>query len=301
MPIAAIIGGSGRMGTWFANFLATNGYEIVIYDKKERAARRLARKRGFRFANSETQAAELSDITILATPTHTTKTLLPKIASRTSRSKLLVEISSTKQPLQGTIQALVRRGFKILSIHPMFGPGTKSLVGKAVIVTQDPLEARLAKDFLTVLKCKGARIVRSDLRRHDRMVATTLSLPHLVNFAFIQTLRRSGLSFTEARAVGGTTFKLQLLVAEALYRESIHNEISILADNEYSSAVFATFAQQINRIRNATHTGSRSVLVNQLKKESAYVKKDKLFRTAYERFTRAAEIADPDGDSNLLC
>jgi len=295
MAIAAVIGGSGRMGAWFANFLAANGYKVIIYDKNAPAARRLARKSGFKFASSEARAEDLSDIVVFATPTHTTKTLLAKMATRTHPSRLIVEISSTKETLRSTIVALSRRGVGILSIHPMFGPGAdaESLVGKPIIVAHEPRESRLAKEFLRVLKRKRVRIIRTDLKTHDRMVATTLSLPHLVNFAFIQTLRRSGFSLNEVRALGGTTFRLQLLIAEALCRESLHNETSILADNKHSRAVFASFAEQISQMRNLTRRRKQGVLMNQLRKDTAYAQRDRLFRTAYERFTQAVELATP--------
>lgn len=291
MAVATIVGGAGRMGAWFANLLAANGYRVMICDKNESAARKLAKRRGFKFIKGETHAAELSDIIIFATPTHATNTALRKIAPHTPKTTLLVEISSIKEPLRRTIQTLTKRGVQILSIHPMFGPGAKTLTGKAILIAQEPRQSRLARNFQSIFRKKGAKIVRSNLNDHDRIVATTLALPHMMNFAFIETLKHAGLSLDKVRALGGTTFRLQLLVAEAQYHESLHNEASILADNKYCRGVFTTFTQQINQIRNTAQRKPQSELTNRIRNDAAYVRKDPMFRTAYERFAAAVEAS----------
>ena len=279
------------MGAWFANFLASNGYRVIICDKNESAARKFAKRRRFRFMKSTRQAAELSDIILFATPTHATNTILRKLAGHIPKSTLLIEISSIKEPIRRTIQRLAKRGVQILSIHPMFGPGAKRLAGKVVLVAQEPQWNRAARNLLSILRKKGAKIIRSNLDDHDRIVATTLAFPHMMNFAFIETLKQAGFSLDTARAIGGTTFRLQLVVAEALYQESLQNEASILADNMYCRSVFATFAQQINQIRTAARKRPRSELMNRIRSDSAYVRKDPMFRTAYERFMAAVEAS----------
>jgi prephenate dehydrogenase len=291
MALATIIGGAGRMGGWFADFLAANGYRITLCDKNEPAARKLAKSRGFKFTRDETHAAETSDTIIFATPTHATIPALKKIAPHTTKGALLVEISSVKEPLRPTIQTLTKRGAQILSIHPMFGPGAKSPAGKTILVAQEPTHSPRARKFLSTFRKKGAKIIRSNLNDHDRLVATTLALPHMMNFAFIETLKHAGLSIDRAREIGGTTFRLQLLVAEAQYHESLHNEASILGDNKHCRRVFTTFTQQINQIRNTAQKRPQSDFMNRIRNDAAYVRKDPTFRTTYERFAAAAEAS----------
>ena len=279
------------MGAWFANFLSANGYDVITCDKNLSACRTLAKKNGFKFVKDPLKAAQLSEIVLLATPTPVTKSLLESIASHTTKTQLLVEISSIKKPVKKTIRTLTRRGAKILSIHPMFGPGARSLKGKSIIVAHEPHGSAPAKRLLTILNKRGGRIIRSTLDTHDQLMATTLALPHLMNFAFIETIKRAGLSLDEAREMGGTTFKLQLLIAEALYHESTGNEASILADNKYNKSTFATFVQQVNQVRGLTQHKTQSKLLNRLRSDGAYVRNSKLFDRAHERFLAAVEAS----------
>ncbi len=286
MAVAAVIGGSGRMGAWFANFLSSNGYEVIICDKNVTAARRMTRSKGFKFDPNPIRAAQVSEIVLFATPTLTTKSLLKKITQQTARTTLLVEISSIKEPVRKTIENLNRRGARIMSIHPMFGPGS-NLMGKSIIIAQEPANCVPARKLLSTFTKRGAKIIRSSLEDHDQLVATTLALPHWMNFAFVETMKCTGLSLDKARDMGGTTFKLQLLIAEALYHESLHNEASILTDNKHNRKTLAYFTQQIKQLQRETPTE----LLGRLRSDSAYVRKSKLFNRAHERFIAAVEAS----------
>lgn len=242
---------------------------------------------------NEITAFQLSRLVVLATPTRATVQILKRIAPHISRRTLIVEISSVKEPIKRTITGLARRGFQILSIHPMFGPGpAKNLAGKAIIIALQPRGSKSAKNFLSLFRRRGVAMIPSDLGNHDRIVAATLALPHFMNFAFINTLKDTGLTPNQARAFAGTTFKLQLLVAEELYHETLENEVSILADNKYSAQLFKQFAKHTNTIRNTIHNRPRRNLTRSLEQGAAYVRKDALFGRAYDRFTAAVEASN---------
>jgi len=290
MAVVAVIGGSGRMGTWFVNFLSENGYEIVISDKK--APSRSVRKKRSKFVRNPIQAAQLSEIVLLATPTLATRSLLNNITSHVPKTTLIVEISSVKQPLRKTIQSLTRFGAQILSLHPMFGPGARSLADKSILVAEEPPNCTPARRLLSILSEKGARIIRCTLEEHDELVATTLALPHFLNFAFIESIRKAGLPLDRLRELGGTTFKLQLLIAEALCHESPNNEVSILLDNKYNVEAFSTFAQQIHEVRRIIRRRSRVELLRRLRDDVAFVREDRLFGRAHERFAAAVEVSN---------
>lgn len=279
------------MGEWFADFLSENGYKILISDKNVPAARSLARKKGFTLVKNSMHAAQLSEIILLATPTLVTMSLMKRIASDAGRDKLIVEISSVKEPIRKTIQSVTCEGAQILSIHPMFGPGAGSLAGKSIIVAKEPRDCPLAKRLLSTLTRNGARITRTNLEDHDQLVAATLALPHLMNFAFIETIRKVGLPLNKARELGGTTFKLQLLIAEALYHESPDNEASILMGNKHNMRAFGTFVQQINQVRDIIQRKPQSELQRRLREDITFARKDRLFSSAHERFVAAVEAS----------
>jgi len=280
------------MGAWFAKFLEANGYHVVISEKKRKPVTHKPRKNRFRMAAHEDQTTSASDVILFATPTRVTRTLLGKFAARLPRTTLLVEISSIKEPIRPTIRTLSRKGAQILSIHPMFGPGAKNLQRKTVIIAHRPRHSANADKFISTLKSAGAEVVFCDLDRHDRIVAATLALPHLLNCVLVETLRRSGFSVEELRRLGGTSFRLQFLIAEAIYHESAENETSILADSKSSEKLFSLYLQQTDEILHMIRGKRRDQLTNRLRNDLPYLRRDKSFQMAYERFVAAVEASN---------
>jgi prephenate dehydrogenase len=290
MAVATVIGGAGRMGAWFADFLRKNGYRIIISDKNDHHGRNFARQKRFRFIKDSRLAVQPAQLVVLATPTDATKRILLKIEPHLSRSCLLIEISSIKEPVRAILQGMKRRGITVLSIHPMFGPGVKNLAGKTIITTLLP-RGKSAAEFLSLFRKKGARIIRSDFEKHDKFVSFTLALPHFINLAFVNALKTSRLNPNELRAVAGTTFKLQLLIAEMVYGESFGNEISILMDSKRSLQTLKAFLRYSNGTLSMLCRGKRGDLLQNFRKGQRYLQKDLIFPGVRGRFNAAVEAS----------
>ncbi len=294
MALAVVIGGAGRMGSWFADFLKKNGYRVTICDKNKRSARNLARKKGFIFLEDRNLAVQHAQLVIISTPTNVSKKLLLEIEPYLTNKTLLVEISSIKEPIRRAIQRMKERGIAILSIHPMFGPGTKKLTGRTVITALIPRHNLTAKNFLFLFQKNGARIIRSNLIEHDKLVSLTLALPHFICIAMAQTLKSYGLAPSKLRAAGGTTFKLQLIIAEDLHQESFGNEVSILMDSRHSLKVLKTFFRQSTRTLSMVNRGLRADLIRDLKIGRRYLRRDEMFPSADAQFNAAVEASNVD-------
>lgn len=292
MAVATVIGGSGRMGTWFATFLKRNGYHIIIYDKNKRAAKNLAKRKRFRFVDNLGIAVQTSQLVILATPTNVTKYLLEKIEPKLRSGAVLVEISSIKEPVRSRLEALARRGIDVLSIHPMFGAGVKNLVGKTVITTLLPKRNARASNLLSLFRRDGAQIIKSDFVQHDKFASIILALPHFMNIAMVNTLQSQGLTPNELRATAGTSFKLQLLIAESIYQEGFVNEASILTDSKHSLNVLRMFVNQSVRTLAVLSKGRRANLLHDLRKGRTFLLRDAMFGHSYARFNAAVEASN---------
>jgi hypothetical protein len=88
--------------------------------------------------------------------------------------------------------------------------------------------------------------------------------------------------------VSGTTFKLQSLIAEAIYQEDPAKEISILADS--NSSVLLTYNQRVRAmlsiIRNKPDDISQILSAGR-----CLIEMDRHFADSYERFNRAVQAA----------
>jgi len=122
---ALVIGGRGKMGHWFADFLASQGFRVRIADPAGALPE-------FDYVADWQNDALDQDLIVLATPLGATAELLQSLARRAPRG-LIFDLGSLKTPLRSGLAALVAAGCRVTSLHPMFGPDTQLLSGRHVI------------------------------------------------------------------------------------------------------------------------------------------------------------------------
>jgi prephenate dehydrogenase len=275
------------MGTWFATFLKENGYQVIIHDKNKRAATKLVRRKGFRLAGDQQTAIAASQLVVLATPSQTTKRILEQISHALSSQALLVEISSVKEPLKAVLHKLRKRNIPILSIHPMFGPGARTIRDRTVFITSLPPRNIQADRLLSTFRKNGARLVQCSLQEHDKLVSALLTLPHFMNMIMVSTLKSTLADPNQLRELSGTTFKLQLLIAEAIHMEDPENEASILTGSHQSLKLLQKYVQESSAALRAMREGKRDEIIKNLRSGRRFLKTDKMFAHAYEAFNAA--------------
>jgi len=278
------------MGTWFATFLKKNGYRVNVYDKNTRAAKNLSRRKKLHFVENLNRATTDAQLIIFATPTSVTKQLLQRIQVN-GPSKSIVEISSVKTPIKSTILKLQKKGVPILSIHPMFGGGAKSIADRVILTTMIPTDNQIAKKFLLLLKKNGAKLIQCSLKDHDKLAAIILALPHFINIVFINSLKALAVNLDHIRTVAGTTFKLQLLIAEAIYQEGKENELSILVDNAHSLNTLKKLAHETASLLGTIEDHRSVALERTLASGHKFISKEKEFASSYVRFNDAVEVS----------
>jgi len=287
LATVVVVGGAGRMGYWFSKFLKSNGYKVLLSDRNRQTGEACARRLAIEFADDYLVAAKRADIVLLATPTNVTDRILKQLGHELKKRVLIVEISSVKSPVRRTIAALQERGVPVLSIHPMFGPGANTLEGRSILVASRTRHGE-AKRLISKLRWQGARMVPCSIDKHDALASLVIALPHLMSISLIETLRNLGISLNEVSMASGTTFRLQSLIAEAIYQEDHANEVSILADSKRS--VLRTYNQRVRVLLDIIRTHPENI-PSILSAVRRLVEKDKHFIDSYERFNAAVQAA----------
>jgi len=276
------------MGNWFARFLKANGYTVILTDRNRQSAETISKRYGFQFLSDQLEAAGKAQVIILATPTKVTSTVLQQISPVLKPSTLIVEISSIKRPIVGTINKLQKKGMAVLSIHPMFGSGTTTLRGRRILVATRPRNYE-ARRILSIFRMNGAGIIRCTLKKHDALASIILTLPHFISISLIETLKSLGVKLNEISLVAGSTFQLQLLLAEAIYNEGYDNEVSILGDCR--AIAIAEYKKQTQTVFEMTSTPRR--LERMLRSGRRFVETHERFATSYRRFNAAVQASLP--------
>ncbi|HUV46350.1 MAG TPA: prephenate dehydrogenase/arogenate dehydrogenase family protein, partial [Dehalococcoidia bacterium] len=124
----AIIGGSGKMGRWFANFLLKEGKEVIITGRNERKLLAAKRQLGVEVATN-VEAVKSADAILLSVPIDNFEEVVEQISPYMRPEQVIIDITSVKVFPVETMHKHIKAGLT-LGTHPVFGPGARSIANQ---------------------------------------------------------------------------------------------------------------------------------------------------------------------------
>ena len=271
----AIVGVNGKMGKWFANYFHKMGFKVKGFDTNNEIKEKFIEK-----ANSLVSCILQIDYVLLCTPTKNTPEIIRLISKEMKRGSYLIEISSHKSK---TAQTLLKTPSKInpICIHPMFGPGSKNIAGKNVIIV--PIKDAQKELTATKLLFPGANFVTIDAVEHDKKIGVILGLTHLINIAFANILAKDEkISLTEKMA--GTTFKAQRIIAESILTESAELIETIVSNPEVRKSG-EEFWKDIGRLLTNSQEGKSEEIIDYIKSSQEKISKNVDLEKSYKKLS----------------
>ena len=278
----AIIGVNGKMGQWFANYFHKIGFEVIGFDTKNEGTEKFVTK-----GNSLVGAILKTDYVLLCTPTKNTPEIIRLIAKEMQRGSYLIEISSQKAK---TAQTLIKTPARVnpICIHPMFGPGSKTIDNKNIIV----IPIKDAKKELDVTKSlfPKANFVTIDAIEHDKKIAVILGLTHLINIAFANILAKDEkISLTEK--MSGTTFKAQKIIAESILTESPELIETIISNPEVRRYA-EEFWKDVGKLLTDSQEGKSEEIINYIKASKEKISENVDLDKSYKKLSAMIKIIE---------
>ena len=271
----SIIGVNGRMGKWFANYFNKIGFEVTGFDTNDDIKEKFIIK-----ANSLIGAILKTDYVLLCTPTKNTPEIIRLIAKEMKHGSYLIEISSQKLK---TAQTLMKTPNKInpICIHPMFGPGTKKIDGKNMIII--PIKDVKKELDAAKLLFPKADFVTIDASEHDKKIAVILGLTHLINIAFANILAKDEkISLTEK--MSGSTFKIQKIVTESILTES-PELIETIVSNPEMRKYGEEFWKDIGKLLTDSQEGKSEEIIDYIKSSQKRISKNIDLDKSYKKLS----------------
>lgn len=254
---AAVVGGAGRMGRWFATFLSAQGYRVLVEDPA-------GPPEGFEALGGLDRALDL-DLVVVSVPVRATRDVLEALAGADG---LVFDIASIKAPFVDVLRERAGAGDAVTSVHPLWGPGTRTLAGRNLMVMDcgDPDAAEAAVE---VFRGTLARPLRVPLEAHDEAMAYTLGLAHAVNIWFASLLRESGRDFDEFAARGSSTFLRQARLARSVVAEEPGLYHDIQALNPHMPGVYDAMRKGLEAFVDAV--GDREDFLERMRAAHAFM------------------------------
>ena len=256
-----VIGGAGRMGNWFVEFMKSQGFDVHVADPNVNGETENT------FSNWQ-ETDDSYDVTVVAAPLRESAVILSQMLAIT-RSGLIFDIGSLKAPFKETLKQMAEKGMQVASIHPMFGPNTDLLSGKHVIFMEVGSDQSLEK-VQKLFESTTAQQIQMSLDNHDFAISYVLGLSHVLNIAFSKVLSASGEKKDLLSQLSSTTFKDQLEVAKRVTDDNPHLYYEIQHLNKYSLKTIAELGQAVQEIFDCVDKGNEEDFVEMMKQGKSY-------------------------------
>ena len=237
-----VVGGAGKIGRWLAAFFASQGHRVTTLDPAGAVP-------GFPCATELSGAVRAADAVIVTTPLAVGRDVLARILALEPRA-VVADAFSLKSHVLDLLEEAGRRGLPVASIHPLFGPGARTLAGRVMAVC-DCGNPGAADEAAALFADTALTITRLPVAQHDALMQYVLGLSHLVAILFFTTLSQSGRSYADLSQVASTTYLKEVRTAAEVARENpgLYYEIQRL--NRHSGDLFTLVRSCLAEIERA--------------------------------------------------
>ena len=277
------------MGRWLASFLSKDGHEVIITGRNETKLLEAKRQLGIEATTDNIKAIDQAQAVIISVPIDNFEQVVKQIRPYTKAEQIIIDITSIKAFPVKIMHKYIKTGV-VLGAHPMFGPGARGIARQSFVLTPtDDKERALAQKISGYLESREARVTLMSPEEHDEMMAVVLGLSHFIAIVSADTLLSVD-KLQQMRAVGGSTFKLLLTLAEGVVSEEAEFYTSLQMHLPHIAEIERLFQKRAKTWADLVENRDREKFLqkmNALKERLSQVDPD--FGKAYEDMHKLVE------------
>ena len=217
-----IIGGTGGIGKWFAEFFREQGCKVHT----------AGRNTGMEW----TALARRCAVVVVSVPISATGDTIRRVGAHMGKEKLLMDLTSLKsEPVRAMLESSKA---EVIGLHPLFGPDASSLRGQNIVIC--PARGRKWLGWIKeILRKNGARLQELTPAEHDRMMAYVQGLPHLSTILMGAALREGGIDPGELAKYSTPVFRSRMVMVDKVFTTNPRLYAEILALNPETRRILA--------------------------------------------------------------
>ncbi|MFC1918717.1 prephenate dehydrogenase [Chloroflexota bacterium] len=213
----AIVGGSGKMGRWFADFLLKDGRQVIIIGRSETKLLEVRQQLGVETATS-VEAVAGADVVLISVPIDNFEGVVKQLQPYLQPEQVVIDITSVKVHPVEVMHKHIKAGL-VLGAHPVFGPGASGIRNQNFVLTPtNDKETAFAEKTRRYLEARGARVTLMTPREHDEMMVVILGLAHFITIVSAETLSSFD-NLKQMHQISGTTYRFLLTLVESVISE----------------------------------------------------------------------------------
>ena len=197
-----IIGGTGKMGQYFARFFEERKFEVYISGKNTKL--------------TNIDLAKKVDLLIFSVPIDQTIKIIDSVKNYIQKNTLVFDLTSIKIPIVEIM--LKSKAKEVVGGHPMFGP-TTDIFGQVFVLT--PGRGKKGLNFLkNIFEKAGANIKILEPKKHDELMTVIQGLTHFTDIVLAKTLSKTNIKIDEFLEYQSPAYRLKLIMIGRILAQS---------------------------------------------------------------------------------
>ncbi|MBY9004987.1 MAG: prephenate dehydrogenase/arogenate dehydrogenase family protein [Candidatus Lokiarchaeota archaeon] len=289
-----IIGGSGGMGKVFGRLFQKYGFEITLFARNKEKLIQTAIGLNMEYSLDLEECVKKADVIMVSIPITSTPQMIKKIAPLMKRDAILFDITSLKTLVYSIMQELCSKyPINCLSLHPMFGPGIKDMNNYVMIsikIGGTNNYNLLIEELFAIFQSEGLLIITTTPEEHDKTMALTLAVPHMVNILYLTLLKQSGIPLNDLTKFTGTTFLLQKVFAESIIQREMEMFGEIQMENPEFYKILDLFEGVVSKYKTMIQSKDKNAFNKTFQEGLEYSREDNHFKNSYKYFYEFMKI-----------
>ena len=295
-----IIGGSGGMGKVFGKYFKRHDFDVTIHARNKERLMNVASEIGVKYDPYLEGSVKQADIVMITIPISSTPEIIKRLGPHLKENALIFDISSIKKATFEALNDLKNASpVNCISLHPMFGPGIKNMKNYVMIVIKiggtDKYDT-IVNDLLNMFRSDGLIITETSPDIHDKRVALTLGVPHMLNILFLNLLKNANEPLNELTKYTGTTFLLQKVFAESIIQREMEMFGEIQMENQQFLTILEMFEKLINNYRKIIENKDIKGFSEIFSQGLDYSKEDNHFENSYKYFYEFMKVLKKENE-----
>ncbi len=266
-PKVGIVGGTGRMGSWFARLLEDLGLEVMRSSRSTRLRPK--------------EMASMCDVIVISVPITDTGNVIREIAPLVPKEGLLVDLTSIKTlPLSVMLKC---SSSQVVGLHPLFGPnhGRGADQGPMSIAVCPGRGEEGLQWTLGILRASGLRPIMLNPLLHDHLMGLIQGAHHFAMLVLATCIMDSNYRLEDILTYSTYVFRQSIDRIGFMLGQPSDLFASLLMDNPFSSQFIESYTRSCEQLANIINTNQRKAF-------------EELFLSLRKYFTK--EECDYEGD-----
>ena len=244
-----LVGGRGKMGSYFGRWFSECGYTIGVLDVDD-------------WPRVDQLCAGI-DLALVCVPIDRTVAVVRDLGLHLPSRCVLADITSVKrEPLEAMLAA---HAGPVVGLHPLFGPMTSTMDKQIVAATpgRRPEDYQWLVDQFTAW---GNIVLPLTAGEHDRLMAIAQSLRHFATFAFGDFLFRHNVNVARTLELSSPIYRLELGMIGRLFAQDPALYAEILFASTERRALLQEYVDSLSRHRAMLESGDKAAFCAEFKR-----------------------------------